>query len=77
MKYHLLLDYNINLTFFLLLKTEGRSIIGHPVLERLVFLRTALEKLKPIDAKVCMGFGVTRFEKKRMLLLPYFRAGDA
>ena len=31
-KTQLLLDYNIHLTFLMLLKSEGKTIVGHPVL---------------------------------------------
>ena len=38
--------------FYLLLKSEGRSVRDHPVVLRLVEIRAYLEKLRPIDRKL-------------------------
>lgn len=38
-KYHLLLDYCMNLNFYSLLKTKGVSVKNHPVIERLIEIR--------------------------------------
>jgi len=51
-KFHLLLSYCINIAFYLLLKTEGRSVRDHPVIEHLVRLRVLLERIRPIDQKL-------------------------
>lgn len=48
----LLTQYAACLTFYLLLKAEGRRVAGHPVVERLVTLRAWLEKVRPIDKKL-------------------------
>jgi hypothetical protein len=48
----LLLNYCLNLQFYLLLKAEGRPVKDHPVIEELVRLRLLLEKTKPIDDKL-------------------------
>ena len=51
-KYMLLLSYCVNLTFYLLMKSEGKSIKDHPVVMRLVEIRSYIEKLRPIDKKL-------------------------
>jgi len=51
-KHHLLLNYCINLTFYLYMKAKGRSVKGHPVIKQLVRLRTIMEKLQPVDKKL-------------------------
>ncbi|XP_041375639.1 neuroguidin-like [Gigantopelta aegis] len=51
-KYHLLLSYLINLTYVLLLKTGGQSIEGDSAINRLIELRTVLEKMRPIEQKL-------------------------
>lgn len=51
-KYHLLLNYCINICFYLLLKTEGRSVKNHPVIEQLVRVRLLLEKMRPLDQRL-------------------------
>eukprot|EP01088_Endostelium_zonatum_P021821 TRINITY_DN886_c2_g2_i1.p1 TRINITY_DN886_c2_g2~~TRINITY_DN886_c2_g2_i1.p1 ORF type:complete len:645 (-),score=276.68 TRINITY_DN886_c2_g2_i1:78-1757(-) len=48
----LLLNYCINLSFYLLLKASGQSIKNHPVIEELVTLRTYIEKIKPLEKKL-------------------------
>ena len=51
-KHLLMLSYCINIVFYLLLKSEGRSVRDHPVVLRLVEIRAYLEKLRPIDRKL-------------------------
>ncbi|MEW5298021.1 MAG: hypothetical protein WDW36_001185 [Sanguina aurantia] len=51
-KHLLLLHYCQNIVFYLLLKSEGRSVRDHPVITRLVELRTYLEKIRPIDKQL-------------------------
>ncbi|EFA75356.1 U3 snoRNP protein [Heterostelium album PN500] len=51
-KYHLLLSYCLNITYFLMLKASGSSIKDHPVIDQLVKIRTILEKIKPLDNKL-------------------------
>lgn len=51
-KYHLLLSYCVNLVYYLLRKAAGQSINDHPVVLQMVRIRTLLEKLRPLDAKL-------------------------
>lgn len=48
----LMLSYCMHVTFYLLLKTEGKPVKGHPVLDRLVELRVYLEKIRPLEEKL-------------------------
>ena len=52
MKCHLLLKYLINLSYIILLKLEGESLMDQATVERLVEIRTVLEKIRPIDKKL-------------------------
>ena len=47
-----MLSYCINIAFYLLLKAEGKPVKDHPVVLRLVEIRTYIEKLRPIDKKL-------------------------
>lgn len=51
-KLHLLLQYILNLAYVILLKLDGRSIDGAIAIERLVEIRTVMEKVRPIDKKL-------------------------
>ncbi|XP_053401875.1 neuroguidin-like [Mercenaria mercenaria] len=51
-KYQLLLSYLTNLTYVMLKKTHGQAIQGDESIERLVEIRTVLEKMRPIDQKL-------------------------
>ena len=51
-KHLLMLSYCINIAFYLLLKAEGKPVKDHPVVLRLVEIRTYIEKLRPIDKKL-------------------------
>ena len=51
-KFHLLLSYCINITFYMLLKARGDPVHDHPVIETLVKLRALIEKCGPIDLKL-------------------------
>jgi len=48
----LLLTYVSHLAFYLMLKAQGQSLSSHPVMSRLVRIRTMIEKAKPLDAKL-------------------------
>lgn len=52
MKYHMLLSYIINLTYVIFRKCSGEKIEAHPCIDRLVEIRTVLEKIRPIDRKL-------------------------
>jgi len=52
MKNQLLLSYLVGLTYYLLLKARGAPVRDHPVALRLMWLRTLLEKLKPVDQRL-------------------------
>jgi len=52
MKYHMLLSYLINLTYVVLRKCSGKMIEGDPAIDRLVEIRTVLEKIRPIDHRL-------------------------
>ena len=51
-KFHLLLSYCINITFYMLLKARGEPVQDHPVIETLVRMRALIEKCGPIDQKL-------------------------
>ncbi|XP_059472908.1 neuroguidin [Neocloeon triangulifer] len=51
-KYHTLLSYLINLSYVVLRKSSGVSIFNDPSIDRLVELRTVLERLRPIDRRL-------------------------
>merc|ERR1711943_83658 len=51
-KYHLLLNYCMNMGFYMLMKAEGKQVEDHPVISQLVRLRLILDKIKPIDQKL-------------------------
>ncbi|XP_063240165.1 neuroguidin [Bacillus rossius redtenbacheri] len=57
MKYHMLLSYLINLTYVVLRKCSGEKIEGDPAIDRLVEIRTVLEKIRPIDQKLKYQIG--------------------
>jgi U3 small nucleolar RNA-associated protein 3 len=52
MKYNLLLSYCSFLSFYILLKTEGVSTKDHPVIGKLLYIKTLLERLRPLDQKL-------------------------
>jgi hypothetical protein len=44
----LLLQYNMNLLQYMMLRSDGRKIKNHPCIQRLIHLRLLFEKIKPI-----------------------------
>jgi len=52
MKYHMLLSYLIDLTYIVLRKCSGETIEADPSIDRLIEIRTVLEKIHPIDTKL-------------------------
>jgi hypothetical protein len=51
-KNQLLLNYCINLCFYMALKASGRRVKDHPVISQLLRIRILLEKLRPLDQKL-------------------------
>lgn len=52
MKYNLLLSYCTFLSFYLLMKLEGKEVTDHPVIFKLAHIKTLMEKLRPLDQKL-------------------------
>jgi len=52
MKYNLLMSYCTFLSFYLLLKVEGKPVENHPVIHKLTHIKTLFEKLRPLDQKL-------------------------
>lgn len=52
MKYNMLLSYLINLMYVVLRKCSGERIECDPCIDRLIEIRTVLEKVRPIDHKL-------------------------
>jgi U3 small nucleolar ribonucleoprotein protein LCP5 len=52
MKNSLLLQYISNVSYIVLRKCSGKKIEGEPAIERLVKLRTVMEKIRPIEQKL-------------------------
>jgi len=46
------LHYCLNIAFYLLLKSKGRPIRDHPVINQLIKTRIIIEKLGPLDKKL-------------------------
>ena len=65
LKNGLLLEYNTNLTYLMLKKTSGETIEDDTAVERLCYLRTVMEKIRPIEHKLkyqidkCVGIAET------------------
>ncbi|XP_071957515.1 neuroguidin-like [Antedon mediterranea] len=51
-KHHLLLSYIMNLGLVIMRKSEGQQISGTAAIQRLIEIRTNLEKMRPIDYKI-------------------------
>ncbi|KAI8391780.1 Sas10/Utp3/C1D family-domain-containing protein [Radiomyces spectabilis] len=51
-KYHLMIQYVLQLAFYVNLKLSGKQLAQHPVVDSLVELRVILDKMKPIEAKL-------------------------
>lgn len=51
-KWHLLLSYLINLTYIMLSKARGKQLEDEPAIERIVEIRTVLERIRPIEQKL-------------------------
>nr|CAD7425740.1 unnamed protein product [Timema monikensis] len=66
-KYHLILNYCTNISFYLLLKTRRISVQSHPVVRRLYQYRQLLKQLEPVDQEV-MTSQIDTILKLEMLL---------
>lgn len=51
-KVQLMLSYCMHVTFYLLLKSEGKKVADHPVIDTLVEIRLYLEKMWPLEEKL-------------------------
>ncbi len=49
MKYNLMMSYCTFLSFYLLMKIEGKDVSQHPVIFKLAHIKALFEKLKPLD----------------------------
>ena len=49
MKYNLMMSYCTFLSFYLLMKIEGKDVNQHPVIFKLAHIKALFEKLKPLD----------------------------
>jgi len=52
MKYNLMMSYCTFLSFYILLKCDGKDVTDHPVLHKLAHIRALFDKLKPLDSKL-------------------------
>ena len=51
-KLQLLLNYLVNLSFYVLLKVKGHPIRGHPVIDHLARIKLLVEKLRPVESRL-------------------------
>uniref|UniRef100_S4RIA6 Neuroguidin n=1 Tax=Petromyzon marinus TaxID=7757 RepID=S4RIA6_PETMA len=51
-KNQMLLTYLMDLTFVMLKKVEGQTLVNEPAIFRLVEVRTVLEKMRPVEQKL-------------------------
>lgn len=51
-KQNLMLNYVANISFYLLLRAEGKSVTDHPVLQHLLLVKKQMQKLAPVDDTV-------------------------
>ncbi|KAK4529310.1 hypothetical protein CCYA_CCYA01G0167 [Cyanidiococcus yangmingshanensis] len=52
LKRQLLLNYGMNLAFYLALKAEGYSVREHPVIDRLMEIGVTLDKIRPFEEQI-------------------------
>jgi len=52
LKFNLLMSYCMSLSFYILLNIQGKSVKDHPVIKKLISVRTILGRLKPLDKKL-------------------------
>merc|ERR1719473_445924 len=48
-KYQLVMNYLMNLSFYLAMKSKNETVTNHPVLERIMQIRDLFDQLKPLD----------------------------
>ena len=51
-KLQLMLSYSTNLSFYLMLKAQGRAVRSHPVIDALLRHRILLERIRPLETKL-------------------------
>lgn len=51
-KYNVMINYLVNLGYFLMLKLDGKKVEDHPVINKLIEERIVLEKMKPLELKL-------------------------
>lgn len=51
-KTHLFLSYMQFLYLYMLFKSQGKPIHDHPIIKRLIYLKSLLLKLKPVEKKL-------------------------
>lgn len=51
-KQNLLLNYVSNISFYMLLRAEGKNVVDHPVLQHLLQLKKQMNKLEAVDESV-------------------------
>jgi len=42
----------MSLSYYILLNTQGKSVQDHPVIKKLISIKTSLARLKPLDKKL-------------------------
>ena len=47
-----MLNYVMNVCYYLVMKAEGKSIAQHPVVQHLVEMRVYMEKMNPLENKL-------------------------
>lgn len=52
LKYNLMMSYCTYLSFYLLMKLEGKDVNKHPVIYKLAHIKSLFEKLQPLDNKL-------------------------
>lgn len=66
-KHQLLLAYITNVSFYLLLRAEGKSVKDHPVISQLVHIKALLDRMRPLDSR--MSHQINRLLKSAQMTL--------
>eukprot|EP01134_Creolimax_fragrantissima_P007724 CFRG7724T1 len=67
-RFHLLVNYCMNLSFYLYLKANGENVRDHPVINQVVKLRDLKEKMDPVNESV---------QQQLDFLSAYLRSGES